>query len=207
VPEGWVFALGVSGVVAEKTGAAQVLYNRASLSVRSLVDAWNAAGEGDQVYLARILASSPDAPSRLRAAVAAGYGDFTAAELEQRLSHFEAEDALIDSAAKALAVGDLDAFGESVARSQEWTESMLGNQVPETILLAQAARHHGAAAASAFGAGFGGCVWALVRSDGAADFLQAWAGAFHGRFPRRIGASHFFTSPAGPAAFELNGTE
>ncbi|MFP6644278.1 MAG: galactokinase family protein [Candidatus Latescibacterota bacterium] len=207
VPEGWVFALGVSGVVAEKTGAAQVLYNRASLSVRSLVDAWNAAGEGDQVYLARILASSPDAPSRLRAAVAAGYGDFTAAELEQRLSHFEAEDALIDSAAKALAVGDLDAFGESVARSQEWTESMLGNQVPETILLAQAARHHGAAAASAFGAGFGGCVWALVRSDGAADFLQAWAGAFHGRFPSRIGASHFFTSPAGPAAFELNGTE
>ena len=91
---------------------------------------------------------------------------------------------------------------ERLAVQKAWMDAH-----PETILLAQAARHHGAAAASAFGAGFGGCVWALVRSDGAADFLQAWAGAFHERFPRRIGASHFFTSPAGPAAFELNGTE
>ena len=204
VPEGWVFALGVSGVVAEKTGAAQVLYNRASLCVRSLVDAWNAAGEGDQVYLAHILTSAPDAPRRLRAAVGAGYGDFTADELDQRLGHFEAEDALIEPAARALAGGDLDAFGESVARSQEWTERRLGNQVPETILLTQAARQHGAVAASAFGAGFGGCVWALVRSDAGPDFLQAWAGTYRARFPDRAATSHFFTSPAGPAAFELH---
>ena len=205
VPEGWVFALGVSGVVAEKTGAAQALYNRASLLVRSLVEAWGLAGEGDQVYLAQILASAPDAPQRLRAAIDAGHGDFSAADLHLRLRHFEAEDALIDEAAVALGAGDLDAFGAAVDRSQEYTASMLGNQVAETILLAQAAREHGAAAASAFGAGFGGCVWALVPVAEARDFLQRWSGAYHEQFPGRSSASRFFTSPAGPAAFEVFG--
>ncbi len=47
-------------------------------------------------------------------------------------------------------------------RSQEAAERWLGNQIPETIALARLARHVGATAASAFGAGFGGSVWALV---------------------------------------------
>jgi len=38
----------------------------------------------------------------------------------------------------------------------------LGNQIPQTIFLAKTARQLGAVAASAFGAGFGGSVWALV---------------------------------------------
>ncbi len=206
VPEGWVFALGVSGVVAEKTGAAQQLYNRASLRVRSLVEAWRAAGEGGQVYLAQILASAADAPQRLRAATASGHGGFSAEELHLRLRHFEMEDALLDEAATALAAGDLPSFGHAVARSQQYTASMLGNQVPETILLAQAAGEHGAAAASAFGAGFGGCVWALVPAASSSQFLQAWSAAYHGEFPERAAASRFFTSPAGPAAFEVFST-
>jgi len=205
VPEGWVFALGVSGVVAEKTGAAQMLYNRASLLVRSLVEAWRIAGEGEQVYLAQILASAPDAPKRLRAAIEDGHAGFRADDLQMRLRHFEAEDALIDESAVALGAGDLQAFGAAVARSQEYTASMLGNQVPETILLATTAREHGAAAASAFGAGFGGCVWALVPAAETSGFLQTWSAAYHDRFPERASASRFFTSPAGPAAFEVFG--
>ena len=204
MPQGWLFALGVSGVVAEKTGAAQVLYNRASLQARTLVDAWNAAGEGDQVYLAPILASAGDAPQRLRQAITDGHGEFTADELELRLSHFETEDALIEPAATALAAADLDTFSTWVARSQQWTEKVLGNQVPETVMLADTARDFGAAAASAFGAGFGGCVWALVCAGEAADFLQRWSNGYHARFPNHVSKSNFFTSPAGPAAFILN---
>jgi galactokinase len=203
VPGGWVFALGVSGVVAEKTGAAQALYNRAALRVRRLVEAWHAAGEGDQVYLADILASAPDAGQRLRAATIDGHGEYGADELELRLRHFEAEEALIDTAATELAAGDLPAFGASVSRSQQWSEQMLGNQVPETVMLAQSARDHGAVAASAFGAGFGGCVWALIDAAAAPEFLPAWAAGYHAGFPDRAAASHFFTSPAGPSAFEL----
>ena len=207
VPRGWVFALGVSGVVAEKTGAAQELYNRASLRVRSMVEAWNAAGEGEQVYLAQILTSAADAPQRLRAAIANGYGGFSADDLHLRLRHFEAEDGLLDQAAAALAAGDLHGFGEAVDRSQQYTASMLDNQVAETVLLARAARENGAIAASAFGAGFGGCVWAMIHTEDGAEFLQTWSAAYHDRFPGRASASRFFTSPAGPAAFEVLGAE
>lgn len=203
VPPGWVFALGVSGVVANKTGAARDQYNRASLLVRGLVQAWNDAGAGEQQYLAQILASAPDAAVRLRSALAAGHGGFSAAELEQRLHHFEVEDALIGDAVSALAAADMETFGAAVSRSQQYTDTLLNNQVPETIHLARSAARYGAAAASAFGAGFGGCVWALVRSDTAAQFLSAWADDYHDRFSQRRQNSRFFVSPAGPATFEL----
>ena len=71
-------------------------------------------------------------------------------------------------------------------------------------MLADTARDFGAAAASAFGAGFGGCVWALVCAGEAADFLQRWSNRYHARFPNHVSKSRFFTSPAGPAAFILN---
>ena len=53
-----------------------------------------------------------------------------------------------------LPAGDLRAFGRLVDRSQQAAEQLLGNQVPETVFLAAAARRLGAAAASAFGAVF-----------------------------------------------------
>jgi len=64
-------------------------------------------------------------------------------------------------------LGDGAALGGLVDRSQELTTTHLRNQVPETIFLAKAAREEGAIAASAFGAGFGGSVWALVPKEGA----------------------------------------
>jgi galactokinase len=207
VPPGWVFALGVSGVVAEKTGAAQHLYNRASLRVRALVDAWRAAGYGDQTYLAQVLASAPDAGQRLRGCIAEGFGGFDGAELATRLQHFEREETYIDAACAALERSDLDGFGGQVARSQADSHELLGNQVPETIFLAESAQAAGAPAASAFGAGFGGCVWALVPQDGADEVLERWSALYHARFPERQEASRFFLSPAGPAAFELGAFE
>ena len=69
-----------------------------------------------------------------------------------------------------LANGDMKSFGASVDRSQLLAEKLLGNQTPETVELARSARAIGAAAASAFGAGFGGSVWALVSSSRADIF-------------------------------------
>jgi galactokinase len=40
LPEDCVFVIGVSGVVADKTGSAKASYNRASLAVRSILDIW-----------------------------------------------------------------------------------------------------------------------------------------------------------------------
>ena len=92
---------------------------------------------------------------------------------------------MIPAAGEALARGDLEAFGRWVDRSQQAAETLLGNQIPETVYLAAAAREHGAAAASAFGAGFGGSVWALVRTGRVTEFLAEWQDGYRDRFPTR----------------------
>jgi galactokinase len=101
--------------------------------------------------------------------------------------------------------GDLEAFGRWVDRSQDATENLLGNQVPETVYLARAAREQGAAAASAFGAGFGGSVWALVGAREADAFLARWAEVYRQEFPQHAATAKFFLTAAGPAAFRIEG--
>jgi galactokinase len=103
---------------------------------------------------------------------------------------------------KALERGDLAALGEAVDRSQRAAERFLGNQVPETIELARSARALGARAASAFGGGYGGSVWALVDSSDAGAFRSAWESIYHRRFPETRG-DEFFITGAGPGRLRL----
>ena len=205
VPEGYRFAVAFSGVVAEKTGAAQELYNRASQRVSVAVEAWRQATGRDQVYLADVLASGPDAADELRRILTrVSSTPFSGAELVQRLDHFFAEnEEIVAPAGDALATGDLQEFGRLVERSQELTESLLQNQVPQTVELARLARQCGAAAASAFGAGFGGSVWALVTETGVEEFLKKWSIGYAEKFTEAALRARFFTTQAGPAAFEL----
>jgi galactokinase len=81
---------------------------------------------------------------------------------------------------------------------------MLKNQVPETVHLARRARELGATAASAFGAGFGGSVWALVTREGAEEFLRRWRDDYSRHFPQHAARARFFGTTAGPAAFAMN---
>ncbi|MFH1567411.1 MAG: galactokinase family protein, partial [Gemmatimonadota bacterium] len=204
VPAGTALAVGVSGAVAEKTGAAQELYNRASRRLSALVELWRAHTGGGEQHIAPILERGPDAEARLRRLIATGeQGEFTAAELEQRLDHFVGEMGVIGPAGDALAAGDLAGFGALVDRSQRLSEELLGNQIPETAGLARLARAAGAHAASAFGAGFGGSVWALVDEARADVFLKAWGAAYGQAFPERAARADFFLTQAGPAAFVL----
>lgn len=113
--------------------------------------------------------------------------------LARRIGHLRAEDARVGEAADAFERGDVARIGELAAASQSDAEQLLGNQIPETIDLASMARDLGAAAASAFGAGWGGSVWALVRSAGADDFLDAWLAAYKKKYPQRDGIG--FVSP------------
>ena len=197
-------AVGDSGVVAEKTGAARELYNRASRRVSALVQRWQQGSGREEVYLADILACDPGAADRLRGYVASADCDpFSPEELLQRLDHFVAESGIIGPAGDALEAGDLDEFGRLVDRSQQLSGELLGNQIPETSALARLARQGGALAASAFGAGFGGSVWALVRARDGEAFTEAWSAAYRREFPEVGGRSAFFQTDAGPAAFEL----
>mgnify|MGYP001365015296 CR=1 FL=1 len=89
-----------------------------------------------------------------------------------------------------------------VDRSQHLAESLLANQVPETVALQRLAREHGAVAASAFGAGFGGSVWALVPGAAADDFVERWGRVYRASHPLAAKRSSFFVSAPGPRAVQ-----
>ena len=105
LPAGHVFALGASGVLAEKTGEAMAKYNRASRLVARCWELWQAdTGRGDRC-LADAVHSAPGAADRLRRIVAERpHADFDGAALLRRLEHFlDENERIIPAAARALA--------------------------------------------------------------------------------------------------------
>jgi galactokinase len=203
MPADWRFVVASSGVHADKAGTVRDRYNRASQAVERLLTIWNATQEPPAHSLAAALASGPDAESRLRETLrhqpAASGPQFSSDDLERRLSMFARETARVPLAAAAFACADRDRL-ESLARSsQEDAERLLGNQIPETVALASSAYELGAFAASAFGAGFGGSVWALVPAADALAFGQEWMGRYREEFPFRDAADWFSAVP-GPGA-------
>lgn len=197
-PEDAALVVGVSGVQAEKTGAAKDRYNRVSMSAREILGRWNGATHRDDPTLGDAVASSPAAPARLRTLVE---GD---AYLEGRLEQFLVESELIvPMALKALRAGDVREFGRIVDLSQYHAEKGLGNQTPETMRLCTLARMMGAHAASAFGAGFGGSVWAMVDRAGADDFAREWIDAYAEEFPAVGDAATWLVTHPGAAAHRI----
>ncbi len=194
-PEDHAFVVGVSGVLAEKTGAALEAYNRASLLTREIVEAWNLATGAEEITIGDVLASDDDAYEGLHAVVAHNE------ELSARLRAFLTEsEELIPAAMTALRDGDLARFGELANRSQQNAETHLGNQIPETSRMQAIAADLGAIGASSFGAGFGGSVWALVPRTAADDFAKAWLDRYVAEFPETAErASTLVTRPGAPA--------
>jgi len=202
LPPTHTFVVGASGVLAEKSAGAREAYNQAALLVRHLLASWNATTGRNDLSLADAVRSADDAADQLReVARSAATADFAAETLGRRLEQFLLESfELIPQAAAILARGAVHELGPVVDRSQEAAERWLGNQIPETMALARLARHVGATAASAFGAGFGGSVWALVPVGDAHDFMVSWAEHYQAEFPAAAERAMFFSSPAGPGA-------
>jgi galactokinase len=175
VPADWRFVIATSNVRAEKTGPAQASYNRLADEVQVLLDWWIAC-ETPASSLADALRTDAAAADRLREIVKVSGLPRTAIEsLTRRLDHFVGEDAIVGRAPAAFADGDRTLIGELSAASQAIAESLLRNQVAETVELARNARRLGAFAARSFGAGFGGSVWALLDDGRAAErFAAAW---------------------------------
>lgn len=193
-PADHVFVVASSGVVAEKTGAAREGYNRASLMARAILDQWNKAMDDHAPTLGALLARDADNADRVMELLAEP-------ALRDRLAQFIAESTvIIPQAVAALARGDLVTLGRLVDDSQRNAELLLHNQVAETIQLARSARAGGAVAASAFGAGFGGSVWALVRAHDAGGFASEWRERYLSEFPQHRDRAEVFVTRPGPAA-------
>ena len=204
-PPGRTFVVAYSGVAAEKASGALARYNEAALAVQRIVAVWNQALGRTDTSLADAVASAPAAADHIRALLrGSSADDFTPQRLLDRFDQYMAESYdIIPRAADAFRRADLAALGEIVDRSQRSAESLLGNQVAETIALARLARERGADAASAFGAGFGGSVWSLVAAADANRFAASWRDAYNQLFPAAAERAKFFVTGPGPGALRL----
>lgn len=190
-PEEFVFVVASSGVAAEKTGAARERYNRVSRMVSEITAS---------IDNARTLAQTIDETGidELRSVISKGQFSFSTVELIDRVEQFRVENfEIIPAVSELLAAGRIDKIGDLIDRSQQHAERFLGNQIGETVFLQRSAREIGAIAASAFGAGFGGSVYAVVRTSDAENFRSEWRRRYVENFPQHRETSEFFvTRPA-----------
>lgn len=206
LPDELIFTVASSGIRAEKTGSARVEYNRLSLQTQEIARLWREATDSNLPDLGSILTSDSRAVRHFRSLVEPIRDPaFPIDQLHRRFEHFEREnETIVPGAAAALEAGDIDRFGEWIDQSMQLAESMLGNQVPETSFLAAESRRLGAVAASAFGAGFGGAVWALVSRSEADKFKFYLKESYLRVFPHHRGAAEFFLTEAGAPAMEIS---
>ncbi len=204
LPAGFEFVIASSGVVAEKTGRALEHYNAIA---RTTAEIWAVVGHAADgaPTLGAALDRGPESADRFREIIATREVDPERRDrMLRRLQQLDRETrVLIPAAADALARGDLAELGQVVAASQAGAERGLGNQIPETISLARTARQFGAVAASAFGAGFGGAVWALIASTDRDRLLIAWREAYLTEFPQHREVARFVATRAAPPAIRL----
>ncbi len=206
LPGDQTFVIASSGVVAEKTGAALESYNRVASLAQAALARWNlAARRADRSLGAAVAASGYDADalidlmtSRRTSVERDGFDD---ADIAERVRQFVVEsETLIPAAAEALVAARLDDLGAIVDRSMRNAVELLHNQIPETEFLAARARELGASAASAFGAGFGGSVWALVDRAAGAGIAAQLLADYRERFPQHVDRAESFVTGASGAA-------
>jgi galactokinase len=199
LPADHELVIAYSGVTAEKIGAVREHYNKLSTATQELAAQWRAATGRDDTTLGDVVSSAPDAADRILSMSRDARSD-----LHDRLAQFVVESTeLIPRAGDALLRGDLSDLGALVDSSQAGAERQLHNQIDETIWLVRDARSSGAVAASAFGGGFGGAVWALVPAADAETFRARCGHAYETRFPPAARHAEFFVTRAGPAATRL----
>lgn len=205
LPSGLTFVIASSGVAADKTGNARDRYNRLSLATAKILDLWRRETGRADPTLFSAATSSPDAAASIwRILGQAGDPAFDRTFLLGRFSQFVEETVqIVPAVADAFSRGDLETVASQVDRSQFLAEHFLGNQVPETVALTREARSLGALAASSFGAGFGGSVWALVAEKDADAFRARWRESYARSFPEAAPKSEFFRTRPGPALLRM----
>lgn len=178
-PAAWAIVVGVSGVMAEKTGAALADYNRGPATLRAVLASWNQATGRADGSLAAAVRSLVGQATGADAAASPALGallDLTEPGYQRgRVEQFLTESLeLVPAGAAAVAAGDASAFGQVTAASHALAETGLRNQVPATTAMVDLARELGAIGASAFGAGWGGSTYAVVPTADAEEFAARW---------------------------------
>ncbi len=201
IDDRYVFAISSSGVIAEKTGNALSKYNRISALAAEIVQLWKSATNQAANSLLDILNSAPDAEDKLRGILkGATRSTFTTKVLTERLDHLVLENRLVESVPNRLNLETIQQFGALAVQSHQAAAELLKNQTAETNGLVDLATQLGAHGASAFGAGFGGSVWAIVDSDESGAFLADWQQQYEKAHLQAAQRATFFITRPGPPA-------
>lgn len=185
-PDEYAFVVASSGVAAEKTGAALERYNRVSRMASEITRSIS-----NRRTLAQTIAEI--GIDELRNVIKKGQFSFPVGELLDRVEQFRVENfEIIPMVSDLLTAGKIGEIGELVDLSQQNAERFLGNQIDETVFLQRRAREIGAIAASAFGAGFGGSVYAIVHASDAENFSEEWQRIYDEKFRQHRETSEFF---------------
>ena len=184
LPEDYVFVVGVCGVIAKKIGSAKDKYNRLSLLAKEIVNKFES-----HLSLSQVIEKYGFETIKAK---------LESKELIDRLTQFYVESfEIIPLVSELLKQGKITEIGDLIDKSHKNTDEFLGNQTVETNFLQRTAREIGATAASAFGAGFGGSVYALVKKNEAENFMIEWQNIYHKSFPQyQTKSSFFITKPS-----------
>lgn len=204
-PSQWSFVVGVSGVLAEKTGAALEDYNRGPRTLREILQRWNThTGRSDESIAKAVTSLIGDAtgPQVVRDTRLEHLLNLAEPGYERRrLEQFLVESLeLVPAGAEAIGAGDTTAVGEILARSHELACTHLLNQVPATTAMVEVAHDLGAIGASAFGAGWGGSVYAIVPTADAQEFAAQWLERYRAHEHGVESASTLVTRPGTSAS-------
>ena len=197
VPADWIFLVAHSGVVAEKSGPAQVAYNARTRECReALHSVWASMAEGEPPHRDyRPLLATAD-PDRL---IEVATGVLTA-PLLARFRHTVGESVRVAAAEKALAASDLDTFGRLMEASHQSLRDDFEVSTPELDRIVEVAMAAGAAGARLTGAGLGGAVLILCAGNTEEGVRESLASGYYG--PRGVSPSEdvlFRAVPSGGA--------
>ncbi len=198
LPTGWGIAVGVSGVHARKTGEQKGDYNSLSelseLAWQVVRQKYDSAANSLGEFIRNV--EEPPPAAKIFSDEQSVYA--------RRYTHAVGEIRThIPKAWSGLANGDEKIFSEAAFHSHAAAAELLANQIQETNRLVDIARKLGSMGASAFGAGFGGAVWAIFPEDVVDEKIPAWESEYRSEFPHHN--STFFREVPSSGAMEVDG--
>ncbi|MCY3003364.1 MAG: galactokinase [Planctomycetota bacterium] len=181
LPSDWRFLIAHSGVQADKSGAAREAYNTRRAECAQAL----AAVLIDPELTPELQAGMPPTYRGLLARIGAERLAWIALRqldgaLARRFRHVVSEGARVERARKALVAGDIEIFGQLMDDSHTSLADDYEASHPALDRLVALAHQHGALGARLTGAGFGGCIVALVRERDAERLRAALERDFYG---------------------------
>ncbi|MBI5363901.1 MAG: galactokinase [Planctomycetes bacterium] len=173
MPDDWRFVIADSGLKAGKSGAAREGYNARTVECRTALERLRASWKETPTTYAELVthATTGELVGRARSVL----DDV----LLRRFRHVVSEGARVDAARAAMLAGDAPRFGALMNASHASLRDDYDVSCPELDELVVHARSAGAFGARLTGAGFGGCIVALVRASEAERVVHALRTRYH----------------------------